>query len=436
MEHLENRTLLSANPVFSQLAASQFNSGFFGSITTSSKTATAPVAYAIFAPPSVQSGVQASIELVAINAYGGIDSSYSGTAKLQSSDTSSSASVPATASFHNGIAYVNVTLATPGFETITASDSTTSTITGEVAIDVVAPDVATSYYVDARPIVQSGVQTSIELYALDSNGYVVKNYDGTADLKYTDETASTSVTNTLPTQVTFHNGIALLNVAFDTTTALTEEVTATDAQTSGLTGSATISVTAPAVAASYEVLLPSSVKAGATVNGTLYAVDSTGHLVSSYDGTVTLTSTEGGAKFTSSSVTFNNGVATFQVSFATAGEGNVTATTAGTNGGASVTGEAFTTVLAAVTPSTGGGGGGGGGGGSGGGGTGGTGSTGIATTTSSNWSGYAVETNLNSPQSNSVTAVSGSWTVPTVTGTGTAYSAIWVGIDGYKFVVG
>jgi hypothetical protein len=42
-----------------------------------------------------------------------------------------------------------------------------------------------------------------------------------------------------------------------------------------------------------------------------------------------------------------------------------------------------------------------------------------------------VATNLNSPQANSVTAVSGSWTVPAVTGTGTAYSAVWVGIDGY-----
>ena len=58
--------------------------------------------------------------------------------------------------------------------------------------------------------------------------------------------------------------------------------------------------------------------------------------------------------------------------------------------------------------------------------------SGIVTTTSSNWSGYAVETNLNSPQSNSVTAVSGSWTVPSVTGSGTAYSAVWVGIDGYN----
>ncbi len=32
----------------------------------------------------------------------------------------------------------------------------------------------------------------------------------------------------------------------------------------------------------------------------------------------------------------------------------------------------------------------------------------------------------------SVTAVSGTWTVPTVTGIGTAYSSVWVGIDGYN----
>ena len=45
---------------------------------------------------------------------------------------------------------------------------------------------------------------------------------------------------------------------------------------------------------------------------------------------------------------------------------------------------------------------------------------------STNWSGYAVST-----AAGAVTAVSGEWTVPTVTGTGTAYSSVWVGIDGY-----
>jgi hypothetical protein len=52
-------------------------------------------------------------------------------------------------------------------------------------------------------------------------------------------------------------------------------------------------------------------------------------------------------------------------------------------------------------------------------------------TTSTNWAGYAVQTNLDSPQANAVTAVSGSWNVPSVAGKGTAFSSIWVGVDGY-----
>jgi hypothetical protein len=48
-------------------------------------------------------------------------------------------------------------------------------------------------------------------------------------------------------------------------------------------------------------------------------------------------------------------------------------------------------------------------------------------TTSTNWSGYAVTSSADS-----VTSVSGEWNVPTVTGSGTAYSSTWVGIDGYS----
>jgi hypothetical protein len=57
---------------------------------------------------------------------------------------------------------------------------------------------------------------------------------------------------------------------------------------------------------------------------------------------------------------------------------------------------------------------------------------------SSNWAGYAVETNLNAPTLGSVTVVAGTWTVPTATGTMTtgrnagAYSATWVGLDGFE----
>ncbi len=53
--------------------------------------------------------------------------------------------------------------------------------------------------------------------------------------------------------------------------------------------------------------------------------------------------------------------------------------------------------------------------------------------TSTNWSGYAVETKLGSPQSHVVTDVKGQWVVPSVTcGATNTFSSVWVGIDGYS----
>ena len=53
---------------------------------------------------------------------------------------------------------------------------------------------------------------------------------------------------------------------------------------------------------------------------------------------------------------------------------------------------------------------------------------------SPNWSGYAAEANFSNQQSNSVSAVSGSWIVPSVTGNpgSSTNSAVWVGIDGFN----
>ena len=52
---------------------------------------------------------------------------------------------------------------------------------------------------------------------------------------------------------------------------------------------------------------------------------------------------------------------------------------------------------------------------------------------STNWSGYVAAANMTDPPADSVSAVYGSWIVPTITGplTGTADSSTWVGIDGW-----
>lgn len=52
--------------------------------------------------------------------------------------------------------------------------------------------------------------------------------------------------------------------------------------------------------------------------------------------------------------------------------------------------------------------------------------------TSTNWAGYVAASNLDNPVKNSVSAVYGSWTVPSVSPSKkNTYCAIWIGIDGY-----
>src|SRR5215472_9175053 len=57
-----------------------------------------------------------------------------------------------------------------------------------------------------------------------------------------------------------------------------------------------------------------------------------------------------------------------------------------------------------------------------------------ASTTSVNWSGYAVETNLASPQAYAFTDVQATWTVPSLSPSASsnqnAYSSTWIGLDG------
>jgi len=54
--------------------------------------------------------------------------------------------------------------------------------------------------------------------------------------------------------------------------------------------------------------------------------------------------------------------------------------------------------------------------------------------TSTNWSGYAVQTDLSAPANGAVTDVEGTWVVPDVVASTspTTYSSAWVGIDGYS----
>lgn len=50
---------------------------------------------------------------------------------------------------------------------------------------------------------------------------------------------------------------------------------------------------------------------------------------------------------------------------------------------------------------------------------------------STNWSGYVAAADFTTPSVNSVSAVYGSWIVPTIGTNSNSYAAFWIGIDGY-----
>jgi hypothetical protein len=406
--------------------------------------------YSVSVPSQVQSGTLTAIKLTALGTSGGVATAYAGTANLTSSDSgatfyaSSTSTTPITSvTFANGTATVYVKFANAGRQTITATDGTTSSIAGSAGTLVTTPDVVTQYFMVLNPTVVSGSPTTVKIYAEDANGFVVKNYTTPSDFSLT----STDSSAKLPSSVKFVNGLATVQVTFETgsPTGMTESLTAADSANK-LTDTVSTSVVTD-VASNYSISLPSVVSAGQPVTVQVYAVDATGHTVKGYSGTATVAIT--GASTTSQNVTFTNGLATFSVTFASAAvgtQGTVTVTDqAATN--PLPTAEAFTSVVS----SSGGWGGGwgwlggwglgggwswiGGDGGSGGSGSGGSGGSGTGSTgnaapnasTSTNWSGYAIQTS-----NGAVTSVSGSWIVPTVSGSGTGYSAIWVGIDGYQ----
>ena len=304
------------------------------------------------------------------------------------------------------------------------------------------PDAVASFGTNLPAAVYAGMQTTVHATAYDANGLVDKEYSGTADL-----TTTASGVTFSTTAVQFHNGTATFEVTFGTA-GTSEPITLTDSAISTATDTFSTKVIAD-VATGYVISLPSRVTAGQPVSVQVTAVDNNGTTVSSYSGTATVTIT--GASTTSENITFSKGVATFSVTFASSA--------AGTQGTVTVTDQATTWPSADCR---------------------GVHDRGPArpgwrwrlghwrswlgrrwrlrrlgrkwfrwlgrfdwldwfqrfewfrrdaaanATTSTNWSGYAIQST-----NGSVTAVSGTWTVPSVTG-GVGYSAVWVGIDGYQ----
>jgi len=155
---------------------------------------------------------------------------YTGTVHFTSSDTA--AVLPGDAVLTSGTGKFTVTLNTIGAQTITATDTATSSLKGTATVQVSAPGVATHFAVFAERSSHGSSTFDVFVVALDANNKLATGYAGSVHFTSSDTGA------TLPPDSTLTGGIGKFTVTLATHGKQT--ITVTDTVNSALTGTATV----------------------------------------------------------------------------------------------------------------------------------------------------------------------------------------------------
>jgi hypothetical protein len=189
-------------------------------------------------PSSTTAGVAGTFTVTAIDAFGNTATGYRGTVHFTSSDAK--AVLPTNYTFRasdHGVHSFLATLKTAGTQSLTAKDTSAGLRGSDTGITV-NPAAAKKFIITAPSSVKASVAFSLTLTVEDVYGNVVTGYTGTVHFSSTDGTA------TLPANYTF----TAANKGAHTFTGLVlrkkgyQKITATDTNTSSLTGSATVDV--------------------------------------------------------------------------------------------------------------------------------------------------------------------------------------------------
>jgi uncharacterized repeat protein (TIGR01451 family) len=279
-------------------------------------------------PSSITAGTAGSFTVTATDAFGNTAAGYTGAVHFTSSD--GQASLPANSTLTSGTGSFSATLKTAGTQSITATDTVTSGITGSETGITVNPAAAASFIVAGFPSpTTAGTAGNFTVTARDAFGNTATGYAGTVHFTSSDGQAS------LPANSTLTNGTGSFSATLNT--GGTQSITATDTVTSSITGSQTgIVVNAPSADLSVSPSGPSSGNEGDTVTYTV-TVNNAGP--SSATGT-TLTDTLGSLlsfkSATTSQGTFSasGGVITFSLgTIASGGSATVTISAQATEDG-------------------------------------------------------------------------------------------------------
>ena len=197
--------------------------------------------------PSVNTTTAGSVLSVTVTAEddaGATATGYRGTVHFTSSDTRSDVVLPADYTFTAGDNGVHVftsgvKLVTAGAQTVTATDTATSSITGSATVTI-NPAAATHLSINAPSSARVNVAFTVTVTALDAYGNTATGYRGTihytSSLKRTKLPSNYTFTSADAGVHTFTNGVTFARTG-------TATLTATDTKNGSISGSATISVT-------------------------------------------------------------------------------------------------------------------------------------------------------------------------------------------------
>jgi hypothetical protein len=235
-------------------------------------------------PTTTNAGDSHGFTVTAFDAFGNIATEYAGTITFQSSDPQ--AGLPSNYTFgpsDGGTHDFTAILTTPGIQSLTATDTSSGTITGqEINIQVNPAAAVSTLTVTGFPTTtNAGDSHSFTVTALDQYGNIATGYTGTIAFQSSDFQAG------LPSNYTFvtgdggsHTFVAVLK------TAGLQTLTVQDSIISSLSGSETGIQVLPIAATSLAIKAPSIVRAGTPFTVTVTALDPYHNIATSYNGIV------------------------------------------------------------------------------------------------------------------------------------------------------
>ena len=295
-------------------AKSSVNGSASVSVSSSAPAPPAPAThFLVSAPSSASAGSTISFTVTALNASNTTATGYAGTVHFTSSD--GSATLPGNATLTAGTGTFSATVVSLGSQTISATDTATSSITGTSGGISVSAGAATHLTVSA-PNATAGTAFNVTVTAKDQFGNTATGYSGTVHFTSSDGAA------VLPTDATLSSGTGTFSATLKT--AGSKTLTATDTATSSITGTTGVTVTA-APATHFTVAVPANATAGTAFTFTVTALDQFNNTDTGYAGTVHFTSSDGAATLPANA-TLTSGVGTFNQTLKTAGGRTLTAT--------------------------------------------------------------------------------------------------------------